>query len=45
MNPKARVGSVGTLADPAPSEEFGAFLLGHYVSVGRVMKAAGIQPE
>ncbi len=42
---KARIGGLGTLADPASSEEFGAFLRGDYESVGRLMKAAGIQPE
>jgi tripartite-type tricarboxylate transporter receptor subunit TctC len=42
---KARVGSLGTLADPAPSEEFAAFLRSDAESVGRLMKAAGIQPE
>ena len=42
---KARIGSLGTLADPASSEEFGAFLRSDYESVGRLMKAAGIQPE
>ena len=42
---KARVGSLGTLADPAPSEDFAAFLRNDAESVGRLMKAAGIQPE
>ncbi|OGA00415.1 MAG: hypothetical protein A3H35_08355 [Betaproteobacteria bacterium RIFCSPLOWO2_02_FULL_62_17] len=42
---KARVGSLGTLADPAPSEDFAAFLRRDAESVGRLMKAAGIQPE
>ncbi|MFM9971456.1 MAG: Bug family tripartite tricarboxylate transporter substrate binding protein [Burkholderiales bacterium] len=42
---KAKVGSLGTLADPASSEEFAAFLKADYESVGRLMKAAGIQPE
>lgn len=42
---KARVGSLGTLADPAPSDEFAAFLRSDAESVGRLMKAAGIQPE
>ena len=42
---KARIGSLGTLADPAPSEAFAAFLKRDVESVGRLMKAAGIQPE
>jgi tripartite-type tricarboxylate transporter receptor subunit TctC len=42
---KARIGSLGTLADPVPSEQFAAFLRRDVESVGRLMKAAGIQPE
>jgi tripartite-type tricarboxylate transporter receptor subunit TctC len=42
---RTRIGSLGTIADPAPSDEFGAFLKSDYESVGRLMKAAGIQPE
>lgn len=42
---KTRIASLGTQADPAGSEEFGAFLRADYESVGRLMKAAGIQPE
>jgi tripartite-type tricarboxylate transporter receptor subunit TctC len=42
---KARIGSLGTLADPAASEAFAAFLKRDVDSVGRLMKAAGIQPE
>ena len=42
---KARVASLGTMADPAPSDEFAAFLRSDAESVGRLMKAAGIQPE
>ncbi len=39
------MGTLGTLADPASSEEFGVFLRGDYESLGRLMKAAGIQSE
>ena len=42
---KARVLSLGTFADPAPSEAFAVFLRNDYESVGRLMKTAGIQPE
>jgi tripartite-type tricarboxylate transporter receptor subunit TctC len=42
---KARIATLGTNADPAPSEQFAAFLKRDIESVGRLMKAAGIQPE
>jgi tripartite-type tricarboxylate transporter receptor subunit TctC len=42
---RTRIASLGTIADPAPSEEFGTFLRSDAESVGRLMKAAGIQPE
>ena len=42
---RARIGSLGTMADPMTSEQFGAFVRRDVESVGRLMKAAGIQPE
>jgi tripartite-type tricarboxylate transporter receptor subunit TctC len=42
---RAKVWSLGTFADPQPSEQFAAFLKRDVESVGRLMKAAGIQPE
>ena len=47
LTPVQANGQIVTLtqADPAGSEEFGAFLRADYESVGRLMKAAGIQPE